>query len=118
TSPVQWAARRAGLLRSTRGYRPPGRVASQSLVKYEDLLPLFNGPRPVEDALSLPKALDDIPVKVLRESLESGLIPTRIPDTTLAEFVLAACKLAFHDGRPTLIPARVGQGLEARRQDP
>lgn len=116
-SPVQWAAKRAGLLRSTRGYRPPGFIVSQSLVKYQDLLPLFNGPNPVEDALALPKALDDIPTEVLRESLESGLIPTRIPDRTLAEFVLAACELAFPDGRPTLIPARVGQEVEARRPD-
>ncbi|NYE50077.1 superfamily II DNA or RNA helicase [Spinactinospora alkalitolerans] len=116
-SPVRWAAERAGLVRSTRGYRAPGRVVSASLVEFEALLPLFRGPRPVEDALALPKELDKVPADVLREALEAELIPSQVKDGTLTEFVLVAGGIAFPDGHPVLIPARVGRGIEARRPD-
>lgn len=116
-SPVRWAVERAGLLQSTRGYRAAGQVVSASLVEYEALLPLFRGPRPVEDALALPRELDQVPADVLREALEAELIPSQIKDGTLTAFVIAASRIAFPGGHPALIPARVGRGVEARRPD-
>ncbi|WP_042369635.1 sacsin N-terminal ATP-binding-like domain-containing protein [Streptacidiphilus neutrinimicus] len=116
-SPVRWAVERAGLLKSNRGFRAPSQVVSASLIEFEALLPLFRGPRHVEDALALPKELDDVPPDVLRGSLESGLIPSQIKDGTLTKFVLTAGRIAFPDVHPPLIPARVGRNIELRRPD-
>lgn len=107
---------RAGLLKSTRGYRAPGRVVSASLVEYEALLPLFRGPRHVEDALALPKELDEAPAEVMREALQAE-VTTPIKNGALTGFVLTAARVAFPEGRPALIPARVGRVIEARRPD-
>ncbi|MFB7575817.1 sacsin N-terminal ATP-binding-like domain-containing protein [Streptomyces sp. NPDC056165] len=114
--PVRWAVARAGLLKSTRGYRGPGRVVSASLVEYEALLPLFRGPRHVEDALSLPKDLSEVPSEVLREALQTE-VTSPISNPALTGFVLTASRLAFPDGHPVLIPARVGRAIETRRPD-
>jgi superfamily II DNA or RNA helicase len=116
-SPVRWAAKRAGLLRSTRGLRTPERVVSASLVEFEAFLPLFKGPRAAEDALALPRELDEIPSDVLREALEAELVPSSVKDGILTKFVLDASRIAFPDGRPRLVPARVGRGVEAKRPD-
>ncbi|MFE0375701.1 sacsin N-terminal ATP-binding-like domain-containing protein [Streptomyces inhibens] len=115
-SPVRWAVDRAGVLRSTRGYRAPGRVVSASLVEFEAVLPLFRGPRRVEDALSLPKELNKVPAEVLREALEAE-ITSSIKNSALTGFLLTASRIAFPDGHPVLIPARVGRVIEARRPD-
>ncbi|MEU2766675.1 DEAD/DEAH box helicase family protein [Streptomyces diastaticus] len=115
-SPVRWAVDQAGLLKSSRGYRAPGHVVSASLVEYEALLPLFRGPRHVEDALALPKALDEVPAEVMRDALRSEVLKP-IKNGALTGFVLTAGRTAFPDGRPGLIPARVGRVIEARRPD-
>ncbi|MFE9963769.1 sacsin N-terminal ATP-binding-like domain-containing protein [Streptomyces sp. 900116325] len=117
-SPVHWAAERAGLLNSTRGFRPPGEVVSASLVEFQGLLPLFRGPRPVEDALALPRQLDKIPAGLLHESLGSAaLIPSQTKDSTLTEFILAAGIRTSPSTRLARIPARVGRGIEAHRPE-
>ncbi len=117
-SPVRWAAERAGLINSDRGHRAPGQVVSASLIAFQGILPLYRGPRPVEDALALPKELDQVPAEVLREALESAaLIPSQIKDRTLTAFVLAVGRNAFPNGHPARIPARVGRGIEAQRPD-
>ena len=116
-SPVEWAVRRAGLLKSKGGYRTPERVVSRSLVEFEDLLPLFDGSRQVEDALPLPKALDTVPADVLREALEQELFPPRIKDSTLTRFVLESGALAYPEGRPIAVPARIRRAIESRRPD-
>lgn len=115
-SPVRWAVDQAGLLKSSRGYRAPGHVVSASLVEYEALLPLFRGPRHVEDALALPKGLDEVPAEVMRDALRSEVLKP-IKNGALTGFVLTAGRTAFPDGRPALIPARVGRAIEARRPD-
>ncbi|WP_344332181.1 DEAD/DEAH box helicase [Streptomyces globosus] len=115
-SPVRWAVSRAGLLKSTRGYRTPDRVVSPSLVEYQALLPLFRGPRQVEDALALPKALDEIPAEVLREALQ-GEVTEPIKNGALTRFVLTAGRIAFPEGRPAFIPARVRHVIETKRPD-
>ncbi|MFF1897361.1 DEAD/DEAH box helicase [Streptomyces sp. NPDC058206] len=115
-SPVRWAVGRAGLLKSTRGSRAPGRVVSASLVEYEALLPLFRGTRHVENALALPKDLGEVPADVLREALQTE-VTSPIKNAALTGFVLTASRVAFPDGRPALIPARVGRAIEARRPD-
>jgi superfamily II DNA or RNA helicase len=115
-SPVRWAAARAGLLKSARGYRTPDRVVSASLVEYEALLPLFRGPRHVEDALQLPKDLGEVPAEVLREALEAE-VTSQISNVALTGFVLTASRFAFPEGHPRFIPARVGRVIERRRPD-
>ncbi|WP_333772404.1 DEAD/DEAH box helicase [Streptomyces sp. IBSBF 3136] len=115
-SPVRWAAGRAGLLKSARGYRTPDRVVSASLVEYEALLPLFRGLRHVEDALSLPKDLSEVPSEVLREALQTE-VTSPISNPALTGFVLTASRLAYPGGHPVLIPARVGRIIETRRPD-
>ncbi|KUL38388.1 helicase [Streptomyces regalis] len=115
-SPVRWAVDRAGVLKSTRGYRAPGRVVSASLVEYEALLPLFRGPRHVEDALALPKELNEVPAEVLREGLEAE-VTSPIKNGALTGFVLTAGRIAFPNGHPVRIPARVGRVIESRRPD-
>ncbi|MBE4775552.1 DEAD/DEAH box helicase [Streptomyces caniscabiei] len=115
-SPARWAAGRAGLLKSTRGYRTPDRVVSASLVEYEALLPLFRGPRHVEAALALPKDLGEVPAEVLREALEAE-VTSPIANAALTGFVLTASRFAFPGGHPVFIPARVGRAIERRRPD-
>ncbi|MGW1504702.1 sacsin N-terminal ATP-binding-like domain-containing protein [Streptomyces mirabilis] len=115
-SPVRWAVDRAGVLKSARGYRAPSRVVSASLVQYEALLPLFRGPRYVEDALALPKELNEVPAEVLREALQTE-VTSPISSAALTGFVLTASRFAFPDGHPVLIPARVGRTTETRRPD-
>ncbi|WP_371660229.1 sacsin N-terminal ATP-binding-like domain-containing protein [Streptomyces sp. NBC_00280] len=116
-SPVRWAVERAGLLNSTRGYRAPRDVVSASLVTFEALLPLFRGPRRVEDLLELPKVLKDVPAEVLREALNAEFVNPAIKDPTLTSFVLTAGKIGYPNAHPPLIPARVGRAVEAKRPD-
>ncbi|MGQ4354905.1 sacsin N-terminal ATP-binding-like domain-containing protein [Streptomyces drozdowiczii] len=115
-SPVRWAAGQAGLLKSAHGYQTPDRVVSASLVEYEALLPLFRGPRHVEDALQLPKDLGEVPAEVLREALEAE-VTSPISNVALTGFVLTASRFAFPEGHPRFIPARVGRVIERRRPD-
>lgn len=112
-SPVRWAVDHAGLLNSTRGYREPAAVVSPSLVQYADLLPLFRGPRPVEEALRLPDVLDAVPALVLRNALEAELFPSKIDATVLVKFIMAANRVAYAGARPPKIPARVGRAVES-----
>ncbi|MEU8800519.1 DEAD/DEAH box helicase [Spirillospora sp. NPDC048819] len=116
-SPLRWAVKRAGVLNSTMGRRSPRKVVSATLVKFEDLLPLYRGPRQVEDALNLPAELAKVPHDVLREALEAELFPSRVKDRTLTAFVHEASRIAFPQGRPSRIPARVGRGVESRSPD-
>lgn len=116
-SPLRWSVDRAGMLLSTRGRRPPRKIVSGALVEFEDLLPLYRGPRHVEDVLDLPDELAQVPSDVLREALEADLFPSRVKDRSLTAFVLAASKIVFPQGHPLRIPARVGQGVESRRPD-
>lgn len=113
-SPIRWAVGRAGLLRSSRGYRPPHDTVSASLVRYEGILPLFRGPRLVEEALDLPDELSSIPARVLREALEQDLYPPTLKNDVLIEFIVAASKIAFSGSRPASIPARVNRAVESR----
>lgn len=116
-SPLRWSINQAGILNSTRGYRNPADVVSGALVGFEDLLPLYKGPRYVEDALDLPETMVDAPQSVLREAIGQELFPARIDDRTLTAFVLAACKHAYPREHPARIPARIGRGVESRRPD-
>ncbi|MGW5879997.1 sacsin N-terminal ATP-binding-like domain-containing protein [Nocardiopsis terrae] len=116
-SPVRWAAKRAGLLRSTRGLRTTQRVVSASLLEFEAFLPLFNGPRAAEDALALPRDLDEVPPELLKEALGEQFAPSAVRDGVLTKFVLEASRIAFPGGRPEAVPARVGRGVEAKRPD-
>jgi superfamily II DNA or RNA helicase len=116
-SPLRWSVEQAGLLKSTRGLRSPGKIVSAALVEFEDLLPLHRGPRQVEDVLDLPDELTKVPADVLREAFEAALFPRHVKDRTLTKFILAAGPIAFPQGRPTRIPAWVGQGVESRRPD-
>ncbi|UVE94407.1 sacsin N-terminal ATP-binding-like domain-containing protein [Dietzia sp. B32] len=113
-SPSRWAVKAAGLVRSTRGHRPPSDVVAPSLVRYEPLLPLYKGPRKPMDSLSLPDELSDVPRHVFREMLESPVFPAPVDDEVLVEFVLAATRSAFANAIPASIPARVRRTLEAR----
>ncbi len=116
-SPVRWAVERAGLLNSTRGHREPRKVVSASLVTFDALLPLFRGPRRVEDLLELPKVLKDVPAEVLREALNAEFVNPAIKDPTLTTFVLTASEIGYPNAHPPLIPARVGRAVEAKRPD-
>ncbi|MFI6888514.1 sacsin N-terminal ATP-binding-like domain-containing protein [Streptosporangium canum] len=113
-SPVRWAVDRAGLVRSTRGFRPPADVVAPSLIKYEKLLPLFRGPRQVSDALELPDELEAVPVPVLKEALEAELFAPGLEDSVLVEFITTACRIAYPGTQPPSIPARVKRATEPR----
>jgi len=116
-SPLRWAVDHAGVLDSTRGWKSPRKIVSAGLVEFEDLLPLYRGPRHVEDVLELPRELANVPPDVLREALEAELFPPRVKDHTLTAFVIAASRIVFPQGHPSRIPARVGKGVESRRPD-
>jgi superfamily II DNA or RNA helicase len=116
-SPVRWAVERAGVLNSTRGPRGPRDMVSASLVTFEALLPLFRGPRRVEDLLELPKVLKDVPAEVLREALTAEFVNPAVKDPTLTAFVLTAVEISYPNAHPPLIPARVGRVVEAKRPD-
>lgn len=112
-SPLRWAVQHAGLLRTSRGFRPPSDVVAPSLVRYGGLLPLYQGPRQAVDALHLPDELEEVPPRVLREMLGSDVFP-RIDDDVLVEFVLAATRIGLAGVKPTSIPARVKKMIEPR----
>lgn len=109
--PALWAAHQAGLVKSSRGPRPPGDVVAPSLVRFGGLLPLYKGPRQAQDALNLPDTLESVPPNVLKEMLEAEIFP-QVPDDVLSEFVLAASRIGLTGGLPTTIPARVSRTIE------
>jgi len=113
-SPVRWAVERAGLLRTTRGFRPITDVVAPSLVEYRDLLPLYEGQRAVVDTLRLPQELALIPPAVLRDALAVELLPPQFDDALLVRFILESSPLAYPDSRPPRIVARVGRVFESR----
>ncbi len=113
-SPVRWAAERAGLLRTTRGFRPINDAVAPSLVEYRDLLPLYEGPRVVVETLRLPQELALIPAAVLRDALAVDLLPPQFDDALLVRFILETVPLAYPESRPPRVPARVGRVLESR----
>ena len=112
-SPVKWAVRSAGLVKSTRGLRPPEKVVAPSLVRYEGLLPLFRGPSQAAAILDLPDELDDVPPPLMREMLESELFPAQVNDDVLLEFIVSATRIGFHDAKPATIPGRIARAIEA-----
>ncbi|MBF6216379.1 DEAD/DEAH box helicase family protein [Nocardia puris] len=114
-SPVRWAVNTQGLVSSSGGYRPPSQVVSASMLEFQDFLPLYRGPRALEDELALPRNLGDVPADVLREALGQGSFKSRIGDGALATFVLQASKIAYADSNPPQIPAKVGHAIEGRR---
>ncbi|KAD3515012.1 DEAD/DEAH box helicase [Arthrobacter yangruifuii] len=112
-SPVRWAVERAGLLRSSRGYRPIADLVAPSLVQYRELLPLYEGPRAIVDALRLPGELRLVPDFVLRDALNVDLLPPKFSNDLLVEFILEATSRAYPASKPSRIPARVGQIVES-----
>lgn len=113
-SPVRWAVERAGLLRTSRGFRPIAHVVAPSLVEYRDLLPLYEGPRSIVDTLRLPQDVSTIAPEVLRDALAIELLPPQLTDSVLVRFILESAPLAYPDGQPPRVPARVGRVIESR----
>ncbi|MGO3280581.1 MAG: sacsin N-terminal ATP-binding-like domain-containing protein [Brevibacterium aurantiacum] len=114
-SPVRWAAERAGLLKTSRGFKPIDESVDPWLVEFCDLLPIYQGPRGVADTLQLPQKLEEIPAPVLREALAVEMLPPRFDDELLVRFILDSAPLAYSEGRPPRIPARIGKVFESRR---
>ncbi|WP_218018190.1 sacsin N-terminal ATP-binding-like domain-containing protein [Nocardia shimofusensis] len=114
-SPTQWAVTTAGLVPSSRGFRPPSQVVSASLLEFQDFLPLYQGHRSLEDKLDLPRHFSDVPAVVLRDALGQDIFKPGVKDGVLAAFVLQASRIAYPDGQPQQIPARVGRAVEGRR---
>jgi superfamily II DNA or RNA helicase len=112
-SPVRWAVEIAGVLRSTRGYRPLKELVASSLLQYKDILPVFDGPSRVGDLLRLPNELKLVPPAVLRDGLAVDLLPPKFADEILVDFIVEASRLAYPDGQPPKIPARVGRIVES-----
>ncbi|MBX7452228.1 DEAD/DEAH box helicase family protein [Mycolicibacterium sp. 3033] len=113
-SPVRWAVEKSGIVNSTRGFRAPNSVAAPSLARYRDLLPLFMGPSHVANALELPDLLEHVPATLLREALESELLPPTVSDDVLVEFILVASRVVFPGAQPRTIPCRIGRAVESR----
>ncbi|MFF2379316.1 sacsin N-terminal ATP-binding-like domain-containing protein [Streptomyces sp. NPDC058108] len=114
-SPVRWAVDRAGLLRSNRGsFHPPTDVVAPSLIRYENLLPLYKGPRQVADVLELPDELDAVPARVLKEALAADLFAPGTDNTVLVDFIRTACRNAYPGAQPPSIPAKVKRAIEPR----
>jgi len=112
--PAVWAARRFGLLRTERGFRPPAEAVAPSLIRYRGLLPLLKGASKPADVLDLPDELAEVPGEVLRQALAEDAYPATIDDAVLAEFVLIAGRAAYPGSRPRSIPARVQRATESR----
>ena len=112
-SPVRWAVERAGILRSSRGFRPPSDLVAPSLVQYKNLLPVFEGPRNIVDILHLPAELALIPVPVLQDALSVDLLPPSTTDELIVEFIIDAARVAYPGSQPPKIPARVGRMIES-----
>lgn len=113
-SPVRWAAERAGLLRTSRGFQPITHAVAPSLVEYRELLPLYEGPRSIVDTLQLPEEISRIAPEVLREALATELLPPQLTDSVLVRFILESSPLAYPGGYPPGVPARVGRVVESR----
>lgn len=111
-SPVRWAIEQAGLVNSTRGYRPLHDVVAPSLVRFAGLLPLYKGPHQALTVLDLPDELSDVPPHVLRDMLEGNIFP-QVDDETLVEFVLTASRIGLAGAWPASVPARVKRTVEA-----
>lgn len=113
-SPVQWAVEQVGLLGSTHGYRSPARMVSPTMLRFEGLLPLLKSDLDHRETLDLPSELEEVPRELLREAVESEVIHSAANPSILTEFVIAATRLAYEDGRPKTIPAQVGRTFEPR----
>ncbi len=113
-SPVLWAVEHAGLLRTSHGFRPITHIVAPSLIEYRDLLPLYEGPRSIVDTLHLPQEVSMIAPDVLRDALAVDLLPPQLPDSVLVRFILESARLAYPDGQPPRVPARVGRVIETR----
>lgn len=113
-SPVRWAVERSGLVKTSRGFRRPQDTVAPVLIQYRDLLPLFDGPREVAEALALPKEIEDIPAAILRDALAVDLLPPSMSDSILVDFIIQAARIAYPGGQPPRIPARVGRIIESR----
>ncbi|MEV0901307.1 DEAD/DEAH box helicase family protein [Actinoplanes sp. NPDC049802] len=113
-SPVRWAVENAGLVESTKGFRPPSKVVAPSMLRYELLLPLLRGGSQLAAALELPNELEAVPVEVLKEALGAELFNNRIPNEVLLEFILASSRIAYPDAQPPAIPAKIGHFTESR----
>lgn len=111
-SPIRWAAESAGVLKSNRGFRRPSDVVAPSLLRYAKLLPLFDGPRQVAEALELPDELDTVPVHVLEAALGADIFAPGIDDAVLVDFISTASRIAFPATHPPRIPARVRRVIE------
>lgn len=112
-SPVRWAVEHAGVLRSSRGFRPPSEVVAPSLVQHKNLLPVFEGPRNIVDILHMPAELELIPVPVLQEALDVDIMPPSTTDDLLVEFIIDATRIAYPASQPPRVPARVGRIIES-----
>ena len=116
-SPANWAVNQAGLVATTKGFRPPSQAVADALNRYQGLLPTFKGPRQVEDVLDLPREVMDVPAEVLREALASDFLPPTLKDSLLVEFILQACSIAHPSARPPKIPARIGKTVQSAVPD-
>ncbi|MEV8240351.1 helicase-related protein [Microbacterium testaceum] len=114
SSPIRWAVDAAGIVNSSRGYVAPRLAVSASLVKYDGLVPLFRGPRSMEELLGLPEDLGAMPFEVASTALGQELYPVSLKDDVLAEFILAAAKIVLKETPITSIPARVHRTVESR----
>jgi superfamily II DNA or RNA helicase len=111
--PAVWAAKKFGLLKTERGFRPPAEVVAPSLLRYQGLLPLLKGSNQVARTLDLPDELDEVPDEVFHRALAEGIFPRSLDDAVIVEFVLAASRKAYAGTRPPSIPARVHKAVES-----
>lgn len=111
-SPLVWAVRTAGLVKSTRGLRAPADVVAPSLVRFEGLLPLFRGTPQAAGVLDFPDELVGVPAHLMREMLEVKIFPPVVKDEVLLEFIVAAATVGFSGAKPASIPARVARTIE------
>ncbi|MFR9767207.1 sacsin N-terminal ATP-binding-like domain-containing protein [Nocardia sp. SC052] len=114
TSPALWAAQQAGVAKTSLGIRRLDEVVASSLVRYQFVLPLFDGPRPVADLLALADTLEAVAPDILEAALAYEQLRPDISDAVLAEFITSATRIVYADDRPPAIPARVGRGIEPR----
>ncbi|WP_083708812.1 sacsin N-terminal ATP-binding-like domain-containing protein [Microbacterium sp. RU1D] len=113
-SPVRWAVDAVGIVNSSRGYLAPRQTVSASLVRYDGLVPLFRGPRSMEESLGLPEDLESMSFEVARTALGQDLYPATLKDDVLAEFILIAARIVQNEAPLASIPSRVHRAIESR----
>lgn len=111
-APAVWAARRHGIVATSRGCIAAKDAASPILRKYRELLPCVNEPS-VSRALGLPEEIGQVSPEYLAEVLTRSAYPPDLQMGDVVTFLSESVPRVRADGRAAALIAKVGRNWES-----